>query len=805
MRLYQVLDWQQRIFCYLYEDIIRGEPRTRPAWKCRMSQGPWRHAEQSCSGSCQFDGSLRVLKEMTSRSWILHSRLLGGIQVALRHILFSLSTQLLRSDFALTRKYGSDARAFSSIPKGMLTHHSSRFLKQALLKAQQHYSANGCSRSLREEIDMAAGVRGQGERDTQILKGFLLNRCGSSCTSCSTTSGKRQKRVQQSTTSTTTVAEKGASGHQEQFAWVWIMRNALVVGLFSVCTVFEAVVDGIRALWWLFSRIHRLGVALSAAGQVAAETANALRLILEEDWASSPFSSQPRWGGRMGKGGEVPDKRTDVVGKSLQVTHCSVFPPTSSSQYSATLLKNAPEKHRSALASMSRNVGASLALLRLPAADYSCHFKRQGGDLSVQGEHRTACDSDRCSVDSGSSVLLPQTNQLTVPEERQEAADAEVLRLLHLILRHLRVAFEEGEKLEKALWSRGEQFAGIRTSDTARASEVAPVQPLERTTATDETEQQLQPTVAESVQCLEVYTAVGQDSVTSRLRYKEEERLKEAFAEDDPAVRERSQITLRELELSLKRKEKERQCFPRVLKELSVIDSGHADGSDYGEAEERAIVRVVTESSREVGHFSAAKSSPRVPTFTLGEQDVQEKATSLSNKIGTGGDANAKNVAYQGFSDFSPLHGENTVLEAVSEPEETRSLRDVETLDNEQVAFRTRQEKLKGCCAGSVSLSPEALATQSLMSQLSGVLQRQKRPSSEGHNLLSSRAALLGTPLASSNSGTFGDSLADEEWSACDVVEGPSCAAEVPTWVAAPSDLGDSGVDSLNVQRESCV
>ncbi|CDJ27873.1 uncharacterized protein EMH_0035700 [Eimeria mitis] len=351
--------------------------------------------------------------------------------------------------------------------------------------------------------------------------------------------------------------------------------------------------------------------------QVSAAAANALRTILEEDWASCPvLLPQPRWSEWV-RTREVLCRPTDTVAESLKLTHWAVSPPATASQYSGTLCRASSYKHRSALASMSRNVAASLALLRLPAqsscshlkcpendmsvqgrpgtacrpgqhsvdsgstvcltpmnqhtspekrqeegdahlrsalasmsrnvaaslallrlpAQTSCyHLKCPENDMSVQGRPDTACRPGQHSVDSGSTVCLTPMNQHTSPEERQEEGDAHLFGFLHLILRHLRVASEEGEKLEKSLRLNREKLEGFKTCDVTRSSEAAPVQPAERETASEETEQPLQPTADEPVQCLEVYTAVGQDSITNKRRFQEEEGVKEAFAEDDPAM-----------------------------------------------------------------------------------------------------------------------------------------------------------------------------------------------------------------------------------------------------------------------------
>ncbi|CDI80238.1 hypothetical protein, conserved [Eimeria praecox] len=530
-------------------------------------------------------------------------------------------------------------------------------------------------------------------------------------------------------------------------------------------------------------------------------------MILEEDWASCPvLLPQPRWGEGVRRKAESPYTCTDADAKSLKLTHWAVCPPASASQYSGTLFKIASDNHRSALASMSRNVAASLALLRLPAAANCCHFKYPGNSLPVQGKPDTDCISGTCSVKSGGSAYESLMSQRSVADEGQQAkegADAQLCGVLHLILQHLRVASEEGQKLESSLRLTGEKAEHLKTCDNARRSDHVPFKPSEMEAVSDETEQLQQPVVGEPVQCLEVYTAVGQECITNRRRFQEEESLREAFADDDPAVRERSQMTLAELEQKLKKKEKERQCIPRVLKELSIIACDKADGSECGKAEDRAVVRVVSASSSEDGGFSSAAQSPGRISTSLGEgaDDLLEKAAPLFTSAG-GDDVNARGVAQQGFLGSPPVHAENIVLEAASQQEEACTLPYLETLDNDQVAFRIHQQKLKGCSARNVSFSPETIAAQSLISQLRSVLKRQKRTPLEGQDLLPFTAASSAVTSGSNGSSTFGDSIVDDEWSACDVVEGPNCTAEAPTWVAAPTDLGDNGADGLNGKDE---
>ncbi|CDJ51826.1 hypothetical protein, conserved [Eimeria brunetti] len=527
-------------------------------------------------------------------------------------------------------------------------------------------------------------------------------------------------------------------------------------------------------------------------------------MILEEDWALCPlFLPQPCWGDGVRKGGEAQHEYTGIGAESLKLMRCAAYPPRNTSQYSGTLFKIASEKHRSALAAMSRNVAASLALLRLPAAACSCHCRCPQNDLAVHGEIRTACSLGQCSVNRGSSACVSPMNQRNSAEGQEAAADAELCGCLQLALRHLRVASEEGEKLGELLRFNGEKLESSKVCDTVNCSEGAAPPPAERDKPSDEQEQPLQPSIASPVQCLEVYTAVGQDSITNKRRFQEEEGLKEAFADDDPIVRERSQITLRELEMKLKTTEKERQRVPRVLKELSLTGFDNIDGSDCKAAEDRAIVRVVTESSNDMGCFSAADS--RIQGFPLGEPkaDVHEKATPLFTNV-IEGDVNAKSGVQQGFVGVAPLNTEKGVLEGVSQPEGTEDmcrLGGVGCLDDEEVAFQIRLQDLKGCSAGNISYSPETLATRSLMLQLRRVLKRQRRTLAEERDSSPAIATPLETPPGSNESGTVGDSMDYEDWSACDGVEGPSCAAEAPTWGAAFPHSADTGGDGLNRQK----
>lgn len=800
LRFYQVLDWQHRIFSYLYDDIVRWEPTRQLAWKDQISQGPWGRAETSSCGTSQFDGNLGALKEMTARSWRLHSRLLGGIHVSLRHMLFSLDARFLRAEFDVKRKVGGFTAAASPlIPKGTPTRYVSRVLKQALQYPQQYHSPSGCGKSLHEEIHKAATVGGGRGGYDQIFK-RRPQKHGSSYTLCPQSITNRPTSAPEPAGPAVAMTEKAAPENSVHCNWVWALFKALGVGVFSGCAVLGAVADGIRALLWLYGRVHQLGIVLSAAGHVASEAANALWMILEEDWASSPFLlPQPLWGGGMRERGETPNKLTEADAEAQKLPRFAVSPPRFGSDCGGTLFKIVSDKHRSALATMSRNVAASLALLRIPATAHGRHFKCPENILSIWRKSRSASNSGQCSMNTGGAVYLSWLNHRTAAEEGQEAEGAELLGILPLILRHLRTASEEGEKLERSLRFTEEKVESFQNCTIARTSEDLPVQPSERDLHSEEPEQPLQATVSEPVQCFEIYTAVGQDSLTNKCRFQEEEGVKEAFAEGDPAVRERSQITLRELELRLKRKERERQCIPRVLKELSVVAADSADGCESGKAEDGAVVRLVTRGSGEVCSCSPPESPTTSRASSVGGDTQNDQEVVAPGSYVTG-DLNAQEALHQGCVGVSPVQAKHTVLEALSQPQETCIFPDVDIIDNEQAAFRICREKFKGPSTRGVAFMPETLVTQSLMSQLRGVLKSQKRT----HTVLTSTEASSGTHQGS-NSVTFGDCIADEEWSACDVVEGPSCAGEIPTWVEAPSDSGDSGVVSPKGQGRSSM
>lgn len=784
MRLHQVLDWQQRAFCYLYEDIIRPSQGCQASWQDHISRGPWGCAKETNFYAHSFDGSLRALKEMTAKSWHSHSRLCVGLQVALRHLLFSLKLRLCRTD--LCRARSTDNPIIAAVSSGKPTRHASRALRQALLGQQHHSNAGSCTLSLADEIENAKLGR-DGDTEEQpcgsTSVGLRENRQASLIAAVHEKRQINEQRVPVCTAADTKTDELLFS----EGAWSWKLFRVAALRVAGGCDLVMTAANGIRTSWWLLQRLDRLGSALSAAERVCSVAANALRTSLEEDWACCPILlPHPRWDTAMHMPGEDNSRSAGADASIPKLMHMSVSPPGVAYQPMNFLCIAASYEHRSALASMSRNIAACLAILRLSAA--ACYVRcNHLGSRSHQKEHKS--EDEKCTS--------------TMTEEGREEVSANLSAVVHLTLRHLRVAFEEGKKLEQSMRPTRGNAEVLKTGGPAfipsNASITSPV--------ADKTHEEIstvpKPKDPEPAQCLEVFTAVGQDSTNNQRKFEEEDVLLAAFAEDDPAVRERSRITLEELEIKLKNK-KERGVAPRVLKELSIIDVDNAGDHNCENNEEREIKRIVKQYSTEAADTSIEQSVCEFPKCISQGDDARDK----EKKVSSAEDDTRLSVVKQEAGSIL-MRANSAVPKTLSQSEEHGFFRNVSWLDDEHLMHRCRGKKRE-----SVPLTPEAAAANSVISQLQSALKVQTIGSRGARDLLRFAESSLETRDRHQEPGskvsldgecptTFGDDIADDEWDACDVVKGANYAAEAPTWVAACSESPDSATGSVKEKKNS--
>lgn len=789
MRLHQVLDWQQRAFCYLYEDIVRPNQGCQASWQDHISRGPWGCAKETNFYAHSFDGSLRALKEMTAKSWQSHSRLCLGLQVALRHLLFSLKLRLCRTNPATMCKTRSpDKPIIAAVSSGKRMRHASRALRQTLLGQQHHSNAGTCTLSLADEIENAKlGRDGDAEEQPSGSAGGRL-RESREASPIAVVHEKRQineQRVPACTAADTKTGELLLS----EGAWSWELFRVAALRVAGGCDLVMTVANGIRTSWWLLQRLDRLGNALSAAERVCSVAANALRTSLEEDWACCPILlPHPRWDTAMRMPGQDKNTSAGADANIPKLMHMSVSPPAVAYQPMKSLCIAASYEHRSALASMSRNIAACLAILRLSAAACYVRCNHLGFRSHAKTEHKS--EDEKCTS--------------TMTEEGREEVSANLSAVVHLTLRHLRVAFEEGKKLEQSMRRKRGNSEVVKTGGPAFVPSNA------RTTSpvADKTHEEIstapRPKDPAPAQCLEVFTAVGQDSTNNQRKFEEEDILLAAFAEDDPAVRERSRITLEELETKLKHRKKERGGAPQVLKELSLIDVDNAGDHNCENNEEREIKRIVKQYSTEGGDTSLEQPLTECPKGISQGDDARDK----EKKVSSAEDGTRLSAVKQEVGSVS-MRANSAVPKTFSQSKEHGFFRNVSWLDDEHLMHRCRGKKHE-----SVPLPPEAAAADSVISQLQSALKMQTIGSRGARDLLRFAESSLETRDRHQEAGskvsldaecptTFGDDIADDEWDACDVVKGTNYAAEAPMWVAACSESPDSATGSVKEKENS--
>lgn len=833
-RLCQVLEWQEEILQLIYENIMRpkGDGQTRCGRL--ISQGPWEF--RTSKGNAPSDGSIRALKDITARSWAAHSKLSAGIQICVRQLLFSLGTQQHRSLTGGRQKSVFDAGKILTPPVAREESgvRPSRALRKVLLTLQQHQQPlSGNNRSLGEEVKQATTKGRDTTRKTPISP-TARNQIPPNRNSASMTQNQRNQRVKGSASSAALpreeVVRKGAYGPR----LVWILYRKLALGVVNGFIIIRGALDGIAAAWWLVRQLNQLNCSISVAGQVAKSAADTLRILLEEDWVSCPVSlPQPPWISGMFKEARRHRKNGEAKEEYVDLIPCAALPPAAAFQPFNNLPGAAAPARRIALASMSRHVAASLALLRLPSLSYSCNCNQQRTGswcISQTGSCDRPCLFYTKSTHSTGGIGKAKDRQdFEVDKDGLNTQEIGLSDPLRLALRHLRVALEEGEKLQQSLRLPGNT---VRIIGALPPREAAP-EPLLKVTdgqkASDEVNEVPQPQAChvEPVRFLEVYTAVGQDCSSNKQRCQEEAALLAAFADEDPAIRERSQITLRELEIRLQGQQLELQNRPRVFKELSAVAPVTAEGCGCDADSNDGIVCIVATESPVSGQpcdvqaFSAgchngaeAVHQPSVHSPDTDEGNKDRSACLISGSTPTDDKGNDRIRKGNIFSSRQGRDGtfacESNDVPVTSSYPEGGSL----WPDNESIAFRLRQQRLRGDLTASLWQSSEAVASRNLFSELQGVLTEQRRTRVQhplfGHcygKTPDSTVGGLRLDIGGDCGPTaFGDDCTDEEeWDSCGVVEGPTCSTEAPVWVAAPLVSGEGTLGITGEQEEGAT
>ncbi|KAL8447009.1 hypothetical protein Emag_004481 [Eimeria magna] len=582
-RLCQLLKWEEDVMGNMYDAIMRPTRAAQDSWQNLVSQGPWLYGQARTTGNSEQNNNVRALKDASARSWAVHSRLSAGLQVAVRRLLFLLDARLHREPAMLKQRRSFKVRESRPVSthSGLLARGPSRTLRQALMMQRQQHARNhyaGSKASLADEVAQAT------TRESAL----------SVCVRAAVSAAGRESRLRGASASAPPASEGEhqrishgcAYFHDQQDPAVPLRQDACAEKSFrypgsvlEAFFAFRAVIDGVAAAWWLQRQLSELTQIIEAAGEVAKIAASALRTTLEEEWTICPFppSQPPRvsglFGARQGHG-----TSGDVGDESFRQLRCTSPRPPSSYQPFGSLSGTMSPANRIALASMSRHIGASLALLRLP-------WMASSSDGSQKG---TLPCPHRCKPTVPDAAA---SNQSRHPADSREdkgttnAGDLQLSAFLQLSLRHLRIACEEAEKLQQSL------RRAVPRSSVICAQ--APKRSIEKISS--QTVGALQQGPAEPLRCFEVYTAVGQDCSSNCHKYKEEAALLADFADEDPAVRERSALILQELEVRLQLHQVELQSMPRVLKEFSAAGPLASEGEGHGEADCEGIIRIVEE------------------------------------------------------------------------------------------------------------------------------------------------------------------------------------------------------------------
>ncbi|KAL8433280.1 hypothetical protein ACSSS7_004065 [Eimeria intestinalis] len=597
-RLCQLLMWEEEVMCNIYEAIMRPTRGVQGSWRSLVSQGPWVCGRVCDSGNAE-QNSVRALKDASARNWAVHSRLSAGLQVAVRRLLFLLDTRLHRGPAMLKQRRSFNLREWQPVFRdGNLAARSpSRTLRQALLMQRQQHIHNG-------------NIEGRLSLGDEVAQATLTG-CGSGVCADATVSSAARESRRKNASACAPLAYEGehqrtsreyAHPHNRQDLAAPLRHDAGVKDpsrfpcfILEALCAFQAVVDGLTAAWWLQQQLSELSQAILAAAEVSEIATNALRTTLEEEWTICPLPS-PQPPRVLGLSAPVQGHGANggVANESFRLLRCSASPPPSSCQAFASLSGTLSPANRLALASMSRHIGASLALLRLPSMA-SSRVGSQKGSLSCP--HRCKCSvlNDEASTDS--------KHQLEVRGDKgtTDASDSQLSTVLQLSLRHLRVACEEAERLQQSLRRPVQGFSVVFSQAPTGSEEPLKKVPLQNDTPTQRADA-FQQTSAEPLPCLEVYTALGQDCSSNNRKYQEEAALLADFADEDPALRERSALILRELEVRLQTQQVELQSMPLVLKEFSGADFLAIDENDRSGADNEGVIRIV-----EGGRHAAAE------------------------------------------------------------------------------------------------------------------------------------------------------------------------------------------------------
>lgn len=805
--LCQVLKWQADVLCNIYEHIMRPKAGTQLVYSSLISQGPWTSTNKAPTSSRPFNTSVRALKDTTARSWVVHSRLSAGLQIALRQLILSLDSQLQRGHAAVRQKKGSIAKRYQPFAVGgrELTRRPIRILRRELMKDLPCIG----SQSLGDEVAQATMPRSGARVEASVPPSTTIFQDGG--VSFSPMHEHRQQPGKSLATSGALARYHGMFRNAWRRVKDMSSSKLSTVATAECLALISSIFKGVTASWWLIRQLNRIAQAVTAAGQVAEESAHMLRMFLEEDWACCPFPLEPP---RLGQGMLEAERKQGVNGKpgdvALRLMPCSFSPPPSTLNSFSNLRGTAAVARRMALASMSRHVAASLALLRLPVEPCCCSCKQSLCGCSKDGARtcRIRClETISTGATQGFGGAEPQLESATADTEACPG-NVHLRAFLSLTLRHLHLACEEGERLEKSL--RGAEKASKAVK--ASSSQVGPLcAPPVNTQDTDaipgDTDGTLLTKSAEPLRCLEVYTAIGEDCTNNRRRCQEEAALLVAFTDDDPAVRERSQLILRELEVKLESQKVELQSVPCILKRFSACSPSMAGDSSRDDDASDDLVCITTvdshakpEESRlifpdrdEVGHGVRSNAQHEFPPSSPApcgegtERQCSGKADSKEEGVAVGREP--------GNSLPSLIASGEYVLDANDSSLSSSCAEDRESPDSESLAFLLRQQKLCGRASGRSLQSQESLASLSLMSQLQGVLLEQRRSCGAGPE-----RSDIGTQNIGSAT-TYGDDASEEEWDSCDFVEGLRCDGKAPIWVAAASSSEDNQKSTANTRQ----
>ncbi|KAL8452752.1 hypothetical protein Emed_001316 [Eimeria media] len=752
-RLCQLFMWEEHVMNIMYDAILRPTGGAQDSWQKLVSRGPWLYGQTCASGKAeQNNNNVRALKDACARSWAVHARLSAGLQVAVRRLLFFLEARLHREPNAMLKHRRSVRVREPQTDSSVLSRGPSRTLRQALVMQRQQHARNNHNENSATSLG------------DEVAQATLTEGASTVCVHAAVSDASGKPRIKTATTSAP-LAHEGehqrksrecASSHDQQASFAPLREDVCAEKSFRFLDVvlkafsaFRAVVDGVAAAWWLQRQLSELSRIIQAAGEVAETAANVLWTTLEEEWTLCflPPSQPPRIWGLFGERQKHNTSR-DLANESLRQSSCSASSPSSSSQPFSSLKGSVSLANRIALASMSRHIGASLALLRLPSmASFSA--SRQKGILSCP--HRGESDPDA------------EGSQLNSPEDKGTTNAGDLLQLpafLQLSLRHLRIACEEAERLQQSL-RRPVQKRSVVCSQTPKR--------IIKDDSTQEVDAPQQGP-AEPPRCFEVYTAVGQDCINNRLKYKEEAALLADFADEDPAIRERSAPIFRELEVRLQTHQEELQSMPLVLKEFSASGPLTSADKDQCDKEYEGAIRIVKDErlANDMG-LQAAHGCKAEETSASSEAAVEHSIAPSEAEAGY-------NVGYA-----SP----QTDVDLVDETPNSLSSCMREEDCNEYVADESSQlsqQVLCGSPANCASKDSEVLAARSLMSELRGLLTDQQASFSakkRHYSCFTSGAKTSGEQASAKSSGGSDDGecvssvnsdLGDEEeWEACEL------------------------------------